>query len=504
MAFIAVTLWWLTQDRSIPIYDVGDQLETAIEYHAMLQSGNLLGPLGHAGVYPILVHSVGAVAMLVGGVNVYAPVVGENIVFVPLLTLGCYQIGRRLYGPLAGMLAVVFALGSPLLASLFHVFLLDAPLTALLAVSVWLILASEHFSRVRLAALAGLAVGLGLNVKVQFALYVTGLVVIVLANGGWRNRRGLATFAAMAFVIGAPWYLIHVAELPTMLELAGGGPGTPAGNVPPTLSIDNFTWYFWDVVNYQLWAPLCAFVLAGALWTAAAIARGHHRCSEQLEFLAGGFLAWLALTLTPHHDVRYGLALLVFLAILGSAWITQLPRAACLAACLLLASVVVANVLGIDFGVGREVKVALADPLPTTEQESDRVIIHSTAGFLVAAPRRDGDVPGLLQALYHEGVRTVAWAYKQTESAEFSHEGLTPLALMNGLKPMTTPRVEFSYSSQVATLLHTPVTARMPPTCTRLSDGTGVLVVRYEVTAGELALYCPSRRPQFYDLGSVG
>ena len=42
--FIAITCWWLTQDRSIPIYDAGDHLETALRYHNMLAAGNLLGP----------------------------------------------------------------------------------------------------------------------------------------------------------------------------------------------------------------------------------------------------------------------------------------------------------------------------------------------------------------------------------------------------------------------------------------------------------------------------
>ena len=76
---------------------------------------------------------VGALASFVGGVNVASPIIAENLVFVPLLALACYQTGRLLFGPLAGMLAVVFVLGSPLVVSLFHVFMLDAPLTALVA-----------------------------------------------------------------------------------------------------------------------------------------------------------------------------------------------------------------------------------------------------------------------------------------------------------------------------------------------------------------------------------
>jgi 4-amino-4-deoxy-L-arabinose transferase-like glycosyltransferase len=503
--FIAITCWWLTQDRSIPIYDAGDQLETALLYHGMLSAGNLLGPLTHTNVYPIFGHMVGAVAMLIGGVSVASPIIGENLVFVPLLALGCYQTGRLLFGRTAGMLAVVFVLGSPLLISMFHVFLLDAPLTALVAVSVWLILASEDFSRLGVAALAGLAVGLGLNMKAQFALFLVGLVLIVLAHGGWRNWRGFAIFCAVAAVVGLPWYVIHFSHLGEMLELASSGPGTPPGNIPPTISSANLTWYFWSILNSQLLAPLAVLAAGGMLWMLVTLVRDRGRPAARLELFAGGFAAWVVITFPDsHHDIRYGMPLLGYLAVVATGWITRLPRPARLAAIGLLVLAVAANTLSIDFGVGQEVKVALAHPLPTTEQLPDRIVVFTTTGFLVSAPSRDGDVPGLLEALRREGVHTVTWSAEQSLLPDFSEAGLIPLAQIAGLTPVVARRVEYSESASVATLIHEPVGARAAPTCRRLSDGTGVWVVRYDTAARKLAFYCPTGRPRFYDPGGVG
>ena len=160
---------------------------------------------------------MGALAAFVGGVNVASPIIGENLMFVSLLALGCYQTGRLLFGPLAGLLAVVFVLGSPLLISQFHVFMLDAPLAALVAVSIWLILASEDFSRVGMAALAGLAVGLGLNIKVQFALFVVGLV----ADRRCCTAAGATGVASRSsprsrWSSAAPWYIVHFSEFGTI------------------------------------------------------------------------------------------------------------------------------------------------------------------------------------------------------------------------------------------------------------------------------------------------
>jgi 4-amino-4-deoxy-L-arabinose transferase-like glycosyltransferase len=504
-AFIALTCWWLTQDRSIPIYDAGDQLETVLLYRNMLHAGNIFGPFTYNNVYPILGHIVGAVAALIGGVNVASPIVGENLVFVPLLALGCYQTGRLLFGRLAGMLAVIFALGSPLVTSMFHVFMLDAPETALVAVAVWLILASEDFCRIGVAGVAGVVVGLGVNIKVQYALFLAGLTLIVLVHGGWRNRRGFASFAGLALLVGLPWYIAHFSELGEMFELASSGPGTPAGNIPAVLSLENLLWYFWSAMNSQLLAPLFVFAVTGILWTLDIVVRERGRHAARLEFLAGGFAAWLVITfVTPHHDIRYDLPLLAFLSVLGTGWIAALPRTPRRAAIAMLAIAVCANTLAITFGVGREVKVALASTLPGTEQLPDRIVLLLTTGFLASAPSRDGDVPGLLEALRRDGVRTLTWSAEQSELPDFSAAGLAPLARIARLSPVVTRGAEYGHSASVATLLHEAAGARKAPACTHLSDGTGVWVARYDEAAGKLAFYCPTRRPRFYDPGVVG
>jgi hypothetical protein len=498
-AFIAITCWWLTQDRSIPIYDAGDHLETALVYRGMLASGHIFEPFTSAEIYPILVHMVGAVAALIGGVSVAAPIVGSNVVFVPLLALGCYQTGKLLFGPLAGLLAVVFVFGSPLLISLFHVFMLDAPLTAMVSVSVWLMLASEDFKRPGVCALAGVAVGLGVNVKVQFALFVAVLTLVMLAHGGWRNRRGFAIFTVVALAIGLPWYIEHSSELGEMFELASSGPGTPAGNIPATVSVDNLLWYFWSTLNSQLLAPLWLLAAAGAAWTTVNVARARGGNFVRMEFLLGAFGAWFVVTfVTPHHDIRYGLPLLAYTAVIATGWITRVPRAASIAAIALLAIGVGANTLAIDFGVGGEAKLALASKPPETEQFPDRVVFYSTNGFLASAPSRDGDVPGLLGALHRAGVRTVTWSAEQSALPDFSSAGLSPISRIAGLTPAPAGRLEYASSASVATLIHEAVSSHRPSACTRLSDGTAVWVIRYDEAAGKLSYYCPSRRPQFY------
>ncbi len=526
-AFIALTCWWLTQDRSIPIYDAGDHLETAFLFHQMLKSGELLGPLNHESPYPPFAPLVGAVAVFIGGVHVAPPIIGENLVFVSLMALGCYQTGRLLFGSKAGMLAAIFVLGSALLIAQFHVFMLDAPEGAVVAVSIWLILACDDFNRVGTAGVAGLAVGVGLVTKVQYPGFVAGILAVALLRGGWRNRRGLLTFAAVAVVVAGPWYIDHLSQFSTFLKVSTENPIVVPGDVPPTLSFANFTWYFWNMLNSQLMVPLFALLVGGTAWMALTLFRhrreawsahlstrssvgdarasgrtaaggGERALGARLELFAGALVAWLVITATPSHDIRYAIPMLPYLAVIATGWIVHLPRAAGWAAIAVLALGVFANTLGTTFGVGKTEQVTLVNPPPAGEDYADTVTFYSTAGFLVAGPHRDGDVPGLLEVLRRDGVNTVAWSAVQSREPDFDTEGLLPLTRIAELSPIVTGRPEFRNLSNTATLLHFPVTAGSPSPCTRLTDGTGVWVGRYNPSSGKIELYCPYRNPRYY------
>jgi Dolichyl-phosphate-mannose-protein mannosyltransferase len=497
VGFIGLTCWWLTQDRTIPVFDAGAHLETAIYLHHLVATGDLLGPFNYTSQYPPFAYLVGLLAISIGGVNVAAPIVGENLVFVPLLALGCYQTGKLLYSARAGLLATAFVLGSPLLIAQFHVFMLDAPETAMVAVSIWLLLASRKFAHTRYAALAGLAVGVGLITKVQFPFFVLGIVALALVRGGWRNWRGLASFVVIALVVGMPWYIDHISELGTITKLAGTSSGAVAGNLPPTFSSANLTWYFWSTLNSQLFVPLALLVLGGTVWTVAATVRERELRWPRLEFLVGLLVAWLSITLTPHHDIRYDMPLMPYLAVLGTGWVFELPRLATVAAVALLAFGVLANTLSTTFGVGGQAEVKLVASPPATEAGPDRLVFYSSRGFLVGGPKRDGDVPGLLSELRREGAQIVAFEAEQIEGADFSGEGLGPLVAIAGLSPSLQTALA-NRTPTAVTILHEPIRGGSPPACTTLSDGTGVWVLRLDRLSRTVRYYCPSRDPQYY------
>jgi hypothetical protein len=504
LLFVALSCWWLTQDRAMPYSDAAVHLSTAFTFHEQLSEGDLLGPFAYRFIYPPLTPFVGALGIFVGGRTVAAPIVTENLVYVPLLALGCYRTAQLAFGPPAGLLAVVLALGAPLIAEQFHVFMIDAPLAALVAVTVWLVLASDRFARRDLALAAGVVTGLGMLSKQSFPLYVAGLLAVVLArDGGWRNRRGIAAYALGALAVALPWYAYQHSVLGDFTHVAGAGADVPPLAKPPLLSTANLGWYAWALANGLLFVPLLAFAAVGVAHAAAGAVRGRDgRSGVVPELLAGLAGAWLAITLMPHHDVRYTEPLIVYLAVLGTGWIVGArPRVRRLATAALVLAASAAT-LGATFGVGPASTAVLPGNREGPRGEGvpplDHLTVYANTDFMVSGPRRAGDILGLLEAMRSDGVRQVAWTQESAPPwfVDFNHHGLLAFAQIAELEIPDAIDPAHLRPDQVF-LLFGKLPGDAPP-CVELRRRTGVWALRGDPRTGRTSYWCPRPRPRFY------
>jgi 4-amino-4-deoxy-L-arabinose transferase-like glycosyltransferase len=504
--FLGITSWWLTQDRSIPIYDAGLHLSLVLDVHQELSTGKLLNAVTLSLPYPPFAYLVGSLGILVGGVGVAPPIVAENLFFGSLLALGCYQVGRLAFSPLAGLLAVVFALSSPLITAQFHVFMIDAPETAMVAVSVWLIIATEGFSRMWICAVAGLAVGLGMLTKEPFAMFVVGIVAVTAVRGGLRAWRGFVAFTVVALAVALPWYLHEYSHIQALGSAATAsssayqarGSLAQKGVAPPRFSRENLEWYSWNMINTQLYLPLFLFSAVGWLWAMVGFVRRRPVSRLAPELAVGAFLGWFIVTETFIHDARYSMPLLVYLAVFGTGWIVRLPRSGRIVATAALVLVAISNTLATSFGVGGKQGFRLPGHWPALGQEAaGYATVYSNAGFLVAGPRWDGDLPAMLQALRRNGVRGVIWPGQQAIAQDFSRGGLLALLRIADLELLNIAN-ESELGPGDAVLFHTPISPGEAPPCVRLDDGTGVWVRLGQPSAPGARDYCPLPKPHFY------
>jgi len=508
LAFLGVTIWWLAQETRTLDFDSAMHTLDAFTVHDEIASGHWTAAFTEWNTYPPLGHIIGAIGVFVAGYSSFAVILALNLVFVPLLAASCYGVGRLLAGPRAGLLAAIFALGTPMIVSEAHEAYLDPTQAAFVAAAVWGILASERFERRGISALAGLATGLALLTKETSPVFLAGILAVVLARGGWRHWRGLLAYAVIAAIIAGPWYfehrtLIHQLFLAHSAE-ANAVEANPFGGPYPTLlSLKDIGWYFWDAANIQLRAGLLLLFLVG---TIAAI----HRCVKHSgpqnllpEVLGGAFVSWVGMTWLTHKDPRYDLSALIYIAVLGTAWIaTARPRVRPWLVGALLTTVA-ASFASVAFGLGGtgyQLRVALPGAYDKTALGARYLTLYSTAGWLRGAPdNHDGNVLALMRGLRHDGIEGVAFCC--VNPIDFSIGGLQVFAIEAGLTDVGTSTADLASLTpkEVFLLAH----AWMPgePRPCQTFEGVGIYAELGNPLIKPFSDYtfiCPGHHPEIY------
>jgi 4-amino-4-deoxy-L-arabinose transferase-like glycosyltransferase len=503
VGFVAVTIWWLTQDDRVQDWDNGLHTIEAFTIRDEIAGGHLTTPFTEFNTYPPFGHIVGALGVLLGGKSPASVILASNLVFVPLLAAGCFGVGRLAYrSERAGLLAALFALGTPMIVSEMHEFLLDPQQAAMVAVSAWAILAADRLRRPWIALLAGALTGLAMLTKETTVIFVAGLLAVVLVRGGWRNWRGVLAFALALFVVAGPWYLYHRSQLSGLVSLHDGqseAAANAAGSFfPERFSRKGFGWYFWSTLNIQLLAPLMLAVFIGAVLAVRSCVQRFTPENLLPELLGGAFVSWLGVTLITHKDPRYSLPTLVYMAVLGTGWIATANRwRAPLTAA--LGAVLVVNLLGISAGLGNTVRLALPGA-PTNSVLAERhITLYSPAGWLRGGPERDGDILALMRGLKRAGVRTITFDAGSSNDVNFNTSGLQVLATEAGLPP-TVVYNPGGLGPRDAFMLRHVLQPGDPPPCQRLNDGSGVYVVLgYAfIPFPNYTFICPGHHPLFY------
>jgi 4-amino-4-deoxy-L-arabinose transferase-like glycosyltransferase len=487
LVFIVVTAVWLSIDARVPNGDSGRHMLFALGYLDRIKAGSLLAPLTETPIidnqiYPPFVHTIGVIAFALGGVGVTQAVLAQNLIFVPLLALGCFGAGSVAFDRRAGALAAVFALSSPLVISLFHEFMIDTPQAALAAVSLWLLLLSGRFSRTWVSGLAGLAVALGMLTKPTFALFVAGAIGVLVVRGGWRNWRGLAVFGLVVAVLVTPWYaryfdtVLHNAKAAAGagLNLAGG-----AAKQPARWSLGNFTWYGWSLVEVELYLPLFAFFVAGLIASAVRFFRDRLAVPHLPELLAGLAVAYLGISYLSPDDHRYLLPALVYIAVLGTGWIVRLPAPGRLVASAALVAIFALNM----------VTVNTPPDAGTTVSVGKQYISLGGSGYDVGLPdSRLKPFEQLLERARADGARQVVFQPESMNSGQFNLNGLAITARAAGLRM---PGFQSGLLGPADVfVVRAPIAGNPAQPCFRLGDRTAIFMYKGPPVAGK-PLYCP-------------
>jgi hypothetical protein len=259
-AVAAANAVWLSANTVPPHWDQANHMISALKYRDI--SATCLGEARDAvrgvvhcarslsavdqSVYGPLFPFVAGMFSYVAGRSVMALTLA-NIPFMLVLASAVYALGRALHSRAAGIVGAALLFSYPLVFAVSREFMIELSLLAMTALSVALLVATQHFARRAATLWFGVAAGLALLTKFTVTLFIAGPIVWVLLQLALDVRRvplpahevrrrliSVGGAAVIAAAIAALWYVpngatfLSTLRFVTALDPLGGSRLSPA------------------------------------------------------------------------------------------------------------------------------------------------------------------------------------------------------------------------------------------------------------------------------------
>jgi 4-amino-4-deoxy-L-arabinose transferase-like glycosyltransferase len=229
---VAGNLYWCVRGQTFTGPDVGNHLIFSVEYYYKLTglfsagAGSLawravqlvalpLLPVAHSSpLYPNVVYGLTSLWYLVFGQSLAVAKL-SNLLFLAVLAVSTYLLGRRFSSREGGALAAALVVLYPAVYESSRQYGLDLPLAAMTALCMLLLVESDTLGREKLVLPLGLVTGIGILVKPQLLLFLAVPLLVVLARvlrdrtvEGPVRRRNLRQCALAAGIVVAIAFLV--------------------------------------------------------------------------------------------------------------------------------------------------------------------------------------------------------------------------------------------------------------------------------------------------------
>ena len=330
VASIAVfNLIWVGVDSDRLTWDYARHLGDSLFYKDTFSLAHPIHYLEGYTYYPPFMYWVTDLFYAVFGTGLWVAIL-SNTVFLSILVFATYGIGKTLWSPRVGLLSAFFVVTTPLFVTQSREYMLDMPLTALVALALYLLIRSDNFADRRMSLLFGAACGCGVLLKWTFpafvflpAAFAAGTAVLVWRREGSRERLDNILGAGLIFLaLAALWYLPNYHEFRVDAKAQADFPASLIG-VPPVGSLASWLWYLWSLVNVELYLIPTLFFLAGIVY----LFRRSEAARSNLPLILSLVGAYVALSLITIKDVRQAMPMVPAVAVLATSWLEYLrPR----------------------------------------------------------------------------------------------------------------------------------------------------------------------------------
>lgn len=325
LILIVIYVGWVSVDWAMietrpPHWDMGVHLFNSLDYLNRFKDPLHFYRLWTTySYYPPFRYWVTIPFYLLLGTSVVSAVI-SNLFFIILLAFSVYGIGETLWNSRVGLLAALFVLSSPVVASQFKEYQLDAPLAGMVALGFYLFLKADGFKNRKMSMWFGIATGLGMLTKWTFLFFFAfPLAEVVFTIWKSRNKEAFRNFwqaGLLGGMVASLWYSAHLPRL--LRDLTSYT--FYVGKSPDVLSVPGVCNYLKYLINDQLYVfPFSLFVI-GIIF--CLFRRGFaERNKYPLLMIAGTYVIF---ALIRNKDVRYTLPMLIAISILAVAWIVTI------------------------------------------------------------------------------------------------------------------------------------------------------------------------------------
>jgi hypothetical protein len=307
---------WTSIDRRPPEWDYATHLGRALDCYRILSEpgrDRFREIIEASAFYPPVVQCAAGLLYFV------FPVVPLTAQFVMLAYLAVeliavFALGARLWDPAAGLMAAFLLGTAPFVVFSLLNFQLDLPLMAMVALALYALVRTDHFSIRGWSIGFGVAVGLGMVTKPPFAAYVLPPLLWAVWHAfrapDRRRRLGLLALAlVLAGGLAIPWYGPRLLGLPMQIANRSFKQAAESG-YPETFTSE-------ALLYYPRVLPTQFGILASLLFAWGAVALRRQRSIRV--FLWAGIVPFALFSLIQNKNLRYTLPILPAAALVATA-----------------------------------------------------------------------------------------------------------------------------------------------------------------------------------------
>jgi 4-amino-4-deoxy-L-arabinose transferase-like glycosyltransferase len=197
VVFHAANNWvWLAENVTLTGWDKPRHLARSLNYNHMLSPitvHSLFEMMISDPVRPPLFPASATIMYRLFGISADVATM-VNVLYLVIVLAATYGIGHRWGGRRLGLASAALLAIFPMFYSMSRYFYLEFALTAMVALAVYLLLATDGFRRRGMSLLFGLSLGLGLLTKRTFVLFALGPVIVAILTSGllpalWRRLK---------------------------------------------------------------------------------------------------------------------------------------------------------------------------------------------------------------------------------------------------------------------------------------------------------------------------